>query len=108
MVFDNHTLMSSCVLKRETSWLDLSTAKIGKSNSWQTVSQNSRGYVDPYVLSVLKRESRALMALLVRYSEEKMGNHVQTANFQVLSVHDDVVEPEQNRKPVLDHGIIGR
>jgi hypothetical protein len=52
--------MSSCVLKRDTSWLDFRTAKIGKRSSWQTVSQNSTENVDPYFLRVEKRESRAL------------------------------------------------
>ena len=60
MVDESHTLISSCVLKRDKSWLDLRTAKIGKSISWQTVSQNSTVYVEPYVLSVENSESRAL------------------------------------------------
>ena len=60
MVVDNHTLISSWVLKRDTSWGDLRTAKIGKSSSWQTVSQKSTGKASPYVFNVVNMESRAL------------------------------------------------
>lgn len=60
MVVDSQTLISSCVLNRERSWLDFRTAKIGNRSSWQTVSQNSTGNDDPCFLSVLKSESNAL------------------------------------------------
>ena len=60
MVVDSQTLISSCVLNRERSWLDFRTAKIGKRSSWQTVSQNSTGNDDPCFLRVLKSESSAL------------------------------------------------
>lgn len=60
MVVDNQTLMSSCVLNRERSWLDFKTAKMGNRSSWQTVSQNSTGNDDPCCLRVLKSESNAL------------------------------------------------
>ncbi len=72
IVVDNQTLMSSCVVNRERSWLDLRTEKIGKSSSWQTVSQNSTGYVLPYVLSVENRESSALKEVkaVKRYRKE--------------------------------------
>ena len=60
MVVDNQTLISSCVLNRERSWLDFKTAKMGNRSSWVTVSQNSTGNDDPCFLRVLKRESNAL------------------------------------------------
>jgi hypothetical protein len=60
MVVDSQTLISSCVLNRERSWLDFRTAKMGNRSSWQTVSQNSTGNDDPCFLRVLKRESKAL------------------------------------------------
>lgn len=60
MVVESQTLISSCVLNRDRSWLDLRTAKMGKSNSWQTVSQKSTGKAAPYVFSVLNSESSAL------------------------------------------------
>ena len=60
MVVDNQTLISSCVLNRERSWLDFRTAKMGNKSSWQTVSQNSTGNDDPCFLRVLKSESSAL------------------------------------------------
>ena len=60
MVEESHTLISSWVLKRDRSWLDFRTAKMGNSNSWQTVSQNSTVKVEPYVFNVEKSESSAL------------------------------------------------
>lgn len=60
IVVESQTLMSSWVLNRERSWLDFNTAKIGKSSSWHTVSQNSTVYVFPYVLRVENSESKAL------------------------------------------------
>lgn len=60
IVVESHTLISSWVLNRDKSWLDFSTAKMGNSSSWQTVSQKSTGKVLPYDLSVVNRESRAL------------------------------------------------
>lgn len=60
MVVDSQTLISSCVLNLERSWLDFKTANIGKSVFLHTVSQNSKGNVAPQVLSVVNNESRAL------------------------------------------------
>ncbi len=38
-----------------------------------------------------------------------MGDcNVQAPHFEVLAVHDHVVEPEQDREPILDHRVISR
>jgi len=55
MVVESHTLMSSCVEKRDTSDLDRRTAKIGNRTSLQIVSQNSAGKLEPCRLSVSNR-----------------------------------------------------
>ena len=33
-------------------------------------------------------------------------DYLQATNFQVFAVHDDVIEAEENREPVLDHGVV--
>ena len=66
MVVDSQTLRSSCVLNRDNSVFDLSTAKIGNRSSWQTVSQKSTGNEVPYFVSVEKSESNALQDRLER------------------------------------------
>ena len=60
IVVDSQTLMSSWVLKRERSWLDFKTEKMGNKSSEQIASQYSSGKPAPYVFKVLNIESRAL------------------------------------------------
>jgi hypothetical protein len=110
MVVDSQTLMSSCVLNRERSWLDFRTAKMGNKSSWQTVSQNSTGNDDPCFLRVLKSESSALQiaAGCKQGVKSKVHQRIysQPSHFEVLSVHYNVIETKQDWEPVLDHRIV--
>lgn len=64
---------------------------MGNNSSWQTVSQKSTGYVDPYVFKVAKRESSALHMKMSIFTRE-IESYAQTSNFQIFTVHNDIIE----------------
>jgi hypothetical protein len=82
---------------------------MGNKSSWQTVSQNSTGNDDPCFLRVLKSESSALQ-IAAECKQRRVRTRQcicsQPSYFEVLSVHDDVIETKKNWEPVLDHRII--
>lgn len=84
--------MSSCVLNRDKSWLDFSTAKIGKSSFWQIVSQNSTGNDLPYDFNVVNNESRALEQEELSFCLAYEDRSSQSPYFEVFPVHNNVVE----------------
>jgi len=107
MVVDNHTLMSSCVVNRERSWLDFKTENIGKSSFLHMVSQNSTGYVAPYVFRLVNKESNALSKPMSTERKEKQKlYYLQPSDFQVLRIHDDIVKSKQDGVPIFDEIII--
>jgi hypothetical protein len=69
---------------------------MGNRSSWQTVSQNSTGKDDPCFLRVLKRESSALRTKSGEMGRAKDNGVIclQASYFEILSVHDDIVETE--------------
>jgi hypothetical protein len=93
MVVENQTDISSWVLKRVTSAVDFSTAKMGNKSSRQMLSQNSGEKLDPCSFKVAKRESRALKQFHHPVKATSFTN-LHLTNFKILPIHYYVVEAE--------------